>query len=55
MSDKNLVPMGSKSFEDLKKVNETYQFAGSGKLIKVWQGVIMMSDPANSDIEHMIS
>jgi len=22
MSDKNLVPMGSKSFEDLKKVNE---------------------------------
>ena len=22
MSDKNLMPMGSKSFEDLKKVNE---------------------------------
>ena len=54
MSDKNLVPMGSKSFEDLKKVNEpSYHFAGSGKPIEGGKEAIMVSAPENHDIEHI--
>ncbi|MDP2279455.1 MAG: hypothetical protein Q8K51_14660 [Nitrospirota bacterium] len=54
MSDKNLVPMGSKSFEDLKKVNEpSYHFAGVGKMIESGKEAIMVSAPANHDIEHI--
>ncbi|MDO8747425.1 MAG: hypothetical protein Q7J70_07180 [Thermodesulfovibrionales bacterium] len=54
MSDKNLMPMGSKSFEDLKKVNEpSYHFAGAGKVIEGRKEAIMVSAPANHDIEHI--
>ena len=94
MSDKNLVPMGSKSFEDLKEVNEygaeywsareiqpllgytqwrrfedainraltsckqsgnepSHHFAGAGKPIEGGKEAIMMSAPANHDIEHI--
>ena len=36
MPDKHLVSMGSKSFEDLKKVNDSlYHFAGVGKMIAI--------------------
>ena len=39
MSDKHLVSMGSKSFEDLKKVNESlHHFAGAGKVIDIGEG-----------------
>jgi hypothetical protein len=54
MSDKKLVPMGSKSFEDLKKVNEpSYHFVGAGKPIEGGEEAIMMSVSANHDIEHI--
>jgi len=39
MPDKHLVSMGSKSFEDLKIVNESlHHFAGTGKVIAIGKG-----------------
>ncbi|MEK6672782.1 MAG: hypothetical protein AABY42_04805 [Nitrospirota bacterium] len=54
MSDKNSVPMGNSSFEDLKKVSEpSHHFAGAGKPIEGGKEAIMVSAPANHDIEHI--